>query len=187
MDNVKRPPKERPAPSYLVKEQVDALLEHAPGPNARLCMLIMWRAGLRVSEVIGLRGPDITLSDDHPTIRVRGAKGGKFRYVPIHPELDAALRYRPNMRSRQKLFKVSRQAVNLWMARAYEKAVDAKQLPEGKEVHPHVLRHSFARHCLANGIAINEVQLWLGHSHLNSTLIYLRLLPDPSNKMAEVE
>ena len=50
----------------------------------------------------------------------------------------------------------------------------------------HSLRHSFARHCLANGVPTNPVSVWLGHASLQTTLIYLQIMPDPGNDMARV-
>ena len=60
------------------------------------------------------------------------------------------------------------------------------QVPQDQEAGTHVLRHSAARHRLSCGVPINAVSLWLGHSHLETTLIYLRLLPDPQSFMDRV-
>ena len=52
-------------------------------------------------------------------------------------------------------------------------------LPVGKQIGTHTLRHSYARHLLANGIPINRLSRWLGHANLQTTFIYLEVLPDP--------
>ena len=46
--------------------------------------------------------------------------------------------------------------------------------------------HSYARHLLMNGIPINYLSRWLGHSSIQTTLIYLELVPDPSGSLAAV-
>ena len=53
-------------------------------------------------------------------------------------------------------------------------------------VSTHTLRHSYARHLLMNGIPINYLSRWLGHSSIQTTLIYLELVPDPSGSLAMV-
>ena len=78
-------------PEYLDKPEVDALLAAAPNPQARLLILLQWRAGLRVSEALALEPRDLRLDSDRPTLRVRDDKGPKSREVPVHPELQTAL------------------------------------------------------------------------------------------------
>ena len=67
------------------------MIKSAPNPQGRLLILIQWRAGLRVSEALGLEVGDLQLEGERPTLRVRYAKGGKSRLVPVHLELKAAL------------------------------------------------------------------------------------------------
>lgn len=69
-------------PEYI---EVNALLRVAPDPKARLLMMIEWRAGLCVSEVLALEVGDLTLNVELPTICVRQGKGRKVRIVPVHP------------------------------------------------------------------------------------------------------
>ena len=59
-------------------------------------------------------------------------------------------------------------------------------IPAGRKVATHTLRHSAARHWLASGIPINVVSRWLGHASLQTTLIYLQILPDPLGDMDRV-
>ena len=56
----------------------------------------------------------------------------------------------------------------------------------GKRISTHTLRHSYARHLLMNGIPINYLSRWLGHSSIQTTLIYLELVPDPTGSLAMV-
>ena len=67
------------------------------------------------------------------------------------------------------------------MKKAYEQAYGKGLVPPGRSISNHTLRHSAARHWLASGIPINTVSVWLGHAHLQTTLVYLQILPDPNN------
>ena len=53
----------------------------------------------------------------------------------------------------------------------------------GRKIGTHTLRHSYARHLLMNNIQINYLSRWLGHSLIQTTLIYLELVPDPSGSL----
>ena len=63
---------------------------------------------------------------------------------------------------------------------------DATNISSGRSVGTHTLRHSAARHWLASGVPINHVSRWLGHASIQTTLIYLEILPDPSGYMDRV-
>jgi site-specific recombinase XerD len=82
--------------------------------------------------------------------------------------------------------KASRQTGYEWVTRALVRAIRDRALPIGTVVSPHTFRHSAARHWLAQGVQINTVQLWLGHSNLDTTLIYLQLVPDAGGVMENV-
>ena len=66
------------------------------------------------------------------------------------------------------------------------KAEEAGAIPAGRRISSHTLRHSYARHLLMNGIPINYLSRWLGHSSIQTTLIYLELVPDPTGSLATV-
>ena len=56
----------------------------------------------------------------------------------------------------------------------------------GRKIGTHTLRHSYARHLLMNNIQFNYLSRWLGHSSIQTTLIYLELVPDPSGSLDRV-
>jgi len=159
-------------------------------------MLTMWRAGLRVSEAIDLQARDLRFKTDRPQIHIRDAKGHKERFVPAHPDLVRTLtEHCQYIRAKGKnpLFIVERSGQKAsrftgyeWVQRALNRAILDKALPIGTKVTPHTFRHSAARHWLAQGVQINTVQLWLGHSNLDTTLIYLALIPDASGVMESI-
>ncbi len=177
-------------PDYLLPDQVEALMKQAPNAQAEVLMLTQWRAGLRISEALGLEVADLDFADDgnNATLRVRRGKGNKPRFVPLHPELAAALKTYIRMGNirRGKVFSTTRSTAWRWMQSSLEKAKELNQIPQDKEAGTHVLRHSAARHWLSCGVPINAVSLWLGHRHLETTLIYLRLRPDPHSFMDRV-
>ena len=67
-----------------------------------------------------------------------------------------------------------------------KRAEELSAIPPGREVSTHTLRHSYARHLLMNGIPINYLSCWLGHSSIQTTLVYLELVPDPTGSLALV-
>jgi len=180
---------ERPLPEYLSPEEVASLLHHAPHGPARLLMLFQWRAGLRVSEALALTGSDCRTDGDLPVVIVRHGKGGKNRHVSMHPELagaiNAAAAYQRELLI-GRLFTESRSTAWRWAKEALAKAVQEGEIAPGRKVATHTLRHSCARHMLANGYPINELQLFLGHASLETTLIYLRILPDANRRIESI-
>ena len=148
--------------------EVTALIAAAPNPKARLIMLEQWRAGLRVSEALALEARDLHLDSDRPTLVVRQGKGRKARVVPVHPELQTALTAATSFGAvgQGRLIEVSRVTVWRWVQQAVLRATEAGQIPQGRGVGTHTLRHSFARHMLLNGIPLNYLSRWLGHGRI---------------------
>jgi len=185
-------------PHYLEPKEIEILIDYAADQSrmAANFMLTMWRAGLRVSEAINLEARDLRFKTDRPQLHIRHAKGHKERFIPAHPELRRTLTEHcqyTKRRGKAPLFiversgqKASRQTGYEWVARALVKAIRDRALPLGTVVSPHTFRHSAARHWLAQGVQINTVQLWLGHSNLDTTLIYLALVPDATGVMDKV-
>ena len=175
-------------PEYLEASEVTAIIRAAPDPRSRLLMLEQWRAGLRVSEALALEAADISLDTDKPTIRVRSGKGRKARVVPVHPELAAAFKMALSYGSVQqgRLINVSRMSAWRWVQTAAARAEQLGALPPGKKLGTHTLRHNYARHLLMHGIPINYLSRWLGHSSIQTTLIYLELVPDPEGSLARI-
>ena len=176
-------------PEYIEAHEVNALIRAAPNPRARLLMMIEWRAGLRVSEALALEVGDLSLDVELPTLRVRQGKGRKARIVPVHPELHSALSSAlqfGNIAESDKIVKASRSTADRWIKEATAGAQKAGAIASGRRISNHTLRHSYARHLLTSGIPINYLSRWLGHSSIQTTLIYLELVPDPSGSLAMV-
>ena len=180
---------EKKLPEYIEAHEVNALLRAAPNPRARLLMMIEWRAGLRVSEALALEVGDLSLDVELPTLRVRRGKGRKARIVPVHPELHSALSIAlqfGNIAQEERIVKASRSTADHWIREASAAAQRDGAIAPGRRISNHTLRHSYARHLLTSGIPINYLSRWLGHSSIQTTLIYLELVPDPTGSLAMV-
>ena len=175
-------------PEYLEAAEIQAILAAAPNSRARLLMLLQWRADLRVSEALELEAADLSLNSDQPTIRVRQGKGNRSRIVPVHPELLNALVAVLQFADvgRGSIIGVSRSTAWRWVQEAASRAVVLGVLTAGRRVGTHTFRHSYARHLLLHGVPINYLSRWLGHRSIQTTLIYLELVPDPAGRLATV-
>ena len=175
-------------PEYLEADEVNAIVRAADDPRAKLLMLTQWRAGLRVSEALALDVSDLSLDSDRPTIRVRSGKGRKARVVPVHPELATAFRMALSYGNARegRLIEAHRSTAWRWVQAAVERAERLGAIVPGRRVGTHTLRHSYARHLLMHGVPINYLSRWLGHSSIQTTLIYLELVPDPTGSLTAI-
>lgn len=182
--------KSKEIPEYLDFETVAAVIKSAVNPRVRLAMMLQWRAGLRVSEVVGLTPADVSLAaEPQPELKVRQGKGGKDRLVPLHPELGqvlaAAQMFTANGKN-EPYIGVTRQTVDVWYKAAFARARETGALPYGRPVTTHTFRHSAARHWLLSGVPVSIVSKWLGHANLSTTMIYLQMISDPGGFMERV-
>jgi integrase/recombinase XerD len=169
-------------PRTLSPAEVERLIDAAKGTTPRslrdrALVELLYGAGLRVSEAVGLERGSIDL--DGRLVRCTG-KGGKERIVPLGREAaEAVRRYqargRPYLdrRHRPELF-LNAQGGALTRAGAFlilRKLAEKAGL-DPQRVHPHILRHSFATHLLEGGADLRSVQEMLGHADLGTTELY---------------
>jgi len=182
-------------PHVLSVDEVHALLQ-APDPStpigARDAAMIelLYAAGLRVSELVGIRVQDVNLEAGF--VRVRG-KGSKERIVPIGAHAKNRIEsYLAMGRQRQLGIRVS---PYLFVARkgqpmtrqGFWKLLKKYGMTANirKPVTPHCLRHSFASHLLEGGADLRAVQIMLGHADISTTQIYTHLARDRVRKIHE--
>lgn len=176
------PRRARRLPRTLSPGEAERLVDAAAGttPRAlrdRALVELLYGAGLRVSEAVGLERAGVDLEER--LVRSVG-KGGKERVVPIgRSATDALRRYvsrgRPflDRRHRPELF-LNAQGGGLTRAGAFlilRKLAEKAGL-DPTRIHPHLLRHSFATHLLEGGADLRSVQEMLGHADLATTEIY---------------
>ena len=162
----------RRLPVVLSADEVVRFLEAVPSLKARAALTTAYAAGLRVSEVTGLRVADI--DSGRMMIRIEHGKGGKERYVMLSAQLLAILRtYWRLARPEHWLFpgrNATRPIEPTTLHAACRSARAAAGI--GKKVTVHILRHSFATHLLESGVDIRVIQVLLGHAHLSTTARY---------------
>jgi integrase/recombinase XerD len=176
------PRRRRALPRTLSPGEAERLIEAAAGTTPRslrdrALVEMLYGAGLRVSEAVGLERASVDL--EKRLVRCVG-KGSKERVVPIGREAtDALRRYlargRPYLdkRHRPELF-LNAKGGGLTRAGAFlilRRLAGAAGL-EPERVHPHLLRHSFATHLLEGGADLRSVQEMLGHADLATTELY---------------
>lgn len=176
----------RPLPKYLTEEEVSALLDAArrrsgvAGIRAVALLELLYAAGLRVSELVGL--PVGAVARDRAVLIVRG-KGSKERMVPLGEPARAALATWLTVReprSSRWLFPGPGKSGHLTRSAFARLLVDlgAEAGISAARISPHVLRHSFASHLLAHGADLRSVQQMLGHADIATTQIYTHVLDD---------
>jgi site-specific recombinase XerD len=181
---------------YLVRKEVQALLD-APDPTTRdgirdrAILHLAVCAGLRVSELVGLRLNDVSLPS--MSIRVYG-KGRRERALPLWRSTTTALRawlaVRGTHAAPEVFVNFRGRPMSRWgvayMLKQHAKAA-GKRCPGllNKTISPHVLRHTCAMIVLQATQDIRKVSLWLGHSNLATTEIYTR--GDPTEKLEAIE
>ena len=176
------PRRRRTLPRTLSPAEAERLVEAASGttPRAlrdRALVELLYGAGLRVSEAVGMHKTSVDL--ETRLVRCIG-KGSKERVVPIGRQAVQALRRylargRPflDTRHRPELF-LNAKGGGLTRAGAFLilRRLAAKAGLEPERVHPHLLRHSFATHLLEGGADLRSVQEMLGHADLATTELY---------------
>jgi site-specific recombinase XerD len=182
---------------HLTGSEIQALLD-APKPvnwlgiRDRAMLHLTFAAGLRVSELTGLRLEDLTLHPE-PSILVHG-KGRRERCLPLWKQTTTALRAWLAVRGSVPATEIFVNARRQPMTRAgfeyvLEKHVHtaSQRCPSlaSKRISPHVLRHSCALTVLEATKDLRKVSLWLGHASMQTTEMYTRA--DPSIKQEALD
>lgn len=171
-------------PEVYTRDEVQRMLDGPLGRNEktrtrnRALLVVMWRAGLRVSEALGLRMDD--LRPDEGGVWVRRGKGGKPRLAGMDPESFEALGPWLELRGELGLDPAGPvfctfggNAVESSYVRHMCRRLRSK-LGLSKRVHAHALRHTHAHELFREGVAEKLIQVQLGHASLESTDKYLR-------------
>jgi integrase/recombinase XerC len=184
---LRTPKKNEALPDVLDKRELARLLGAVerddiwqrvhPGKRERdrLLLALFAYAGLRRSELLGLDIEDLDLAQR--LVRVRKAKGGRARVVPLHPALvPLAVDYLATrgMPAAGPLFVgvQGRRLSPTMLSVTFRQYASAAGVDVRKRVTPHTLRHVFASELLRAGANLRQIQDLLGHKHLDSTQRY---------------
>ena len=186
-----RSPSAQKLPAVLTRAEVARLFATVREPRFRTLFRLIYACGLRIGEAVNLEVRDLR---EPGRVHIREAKGNKERQVPLPPALLAELRdFWQTHRHPRYLFP--------GVGRGWRDGADGSSparlthaeepmgvgsvqhclrlaraqagLPEGTVVH--TLRHSYATHLLEEGVSIRLISAYLGHSSLETTLIYTHL------------
>lgn len=171
-------------PAVLSREEISRIFSCIHAPHYRAFLFTVYSCGLRLQEALYLEVGDI--DSDQMMIHVHRGKGAKDRMVPLPPQTLAVLReHWKSHRNPRLIFPV--------IGRGCKRAATA-ETPMGKSsvqtamraavrlagitkrfVHIHCLRHSYATHLLEEGVNLRVIQRYLGHTKIETTMVYLHL------------
>ncbi|MEI6949522.1 site-specific integrase [Paraflavisolibacter sp. H34] len=169
-----RPKKPSKLPQVLAEGEVVSLLMKTGNLKHRALLMTSYSAGLRVSELVGLKIGDI--DSKRMMIHIRCGKGKKDRMVPLSPLLLETLRaYFTAYRPKQYLFEGEKGGP--YSTRSAQMVLHAAKEAAGihKAGSIHGLRHSYATHLLEGGTDIRYIQSLLGHNSMKTTLRYTQV------------
>jgi site-specific recombinase XerD len=175
LQDIPFPRSEQLLPLILSPEEVAQILAAPPRLKSRALLMTIYAAGLRRSEVAGLRVRDIDSA--RMTITVHQGKGRKDRVVMLSPVLlDTLRQYWRQHKPKEWLFPGNNPGQpisgnDIFMV--FHNAVRRAGIT--KKVSPHSLRHCFATHLLESGTDLRTIQILLGHRSLKTTARYLHI------------
>jgi len=179
---IRAPKAAKRLPHALSPDETSRLLDtHAEGAlgiRDKAMFELFYSSGLRLSELTGLGPADVNHADG--TVRVTG-KGSKTRIVPVGRQALEALG--AWLTAREAIPRLDAEALFVnrlggrLTPRSVQQRLKASALRQGlaTNVHPHVLRHSFASHVLQSSGDLRAVQEMLGHASISSTQVYTHL------------
>jgi len=183
---IETPQIEKTLPDFLTQEEVEKLFRSISENDVfelrdKTIFELLYSCGLRISEAVELKIPDIDLENRY--IKVRG-KGSKERLIPVGQEARRLLKKyydesRPAIlgeRSSEYFFISKKGSMlnrrSVWrLIKGYVERTNIK-----KNITPHTLRHSFATHLVERGADLRTVQELLGHTDISTTQVYTHLV-----------
>jgi integrase/recombinase XerD len=165
-------------PRVISREEVEKLIAGAGNLKCKAVIALLYSSGLRLTECTNLRIADI--DSKRMILHVHEGKGAKDRYALLADRTLVILReYYKAYRPVEWLFpgKVPGNPLHSRIIQEFVRYTGRK-IGLDKHVSPHVLRHSFATHCLEAGVPLQVIQHLLGHSRISTTAIYTHVSTD---------
>ena len=186
---------ERPKtlPAVLSKEEITELLSKVRTPHNRAYFSTVYSCGLRLQEALNLEVGDI--DSDRMLIHVHRGKGAKDRMVPLPASTLAMLRNHWKTHRHPRLLfpaigrNTSTPVESPMAISSVQGAMKAAVRESGinkRNVHIHTLRHSYATHLLEEGVNLRVIQGYLGHSSIETTMVYLHLTSKGHDDAAQI-
>lgn len=172
VQEISRPRKERQLPIVISQEEILKLFEAVTNIKHRTILMLIYSAGLRVSEAVRLRAEDI--NEKRGLIRIHRGKGRKDRYTLLSGKaLETLHEYQRVYHPEKWLFPGAKPGEHI-SPRTVQKVFEAAKRQAGinKQATVHTLRHSFATHLLEEGVDLRYIQELLGHKDLRTTQQY---------------
>lgn len=171
-------PRQRKLPEIFNMAEVAKLIENAKDLRHRAVLMMVYGSGLRVSEVVCLKPQHI--DSERMLVRVEQSKGRKDRYTLLSQKALEVLRlYFKKYKPSNYLFAGRENNPHMSIAAAQKMFRYAKQKSGFTKGHGiHTLRHCFATHLIMHGVDIQLIKEFLGHNHLETTMVYLHMAPD---------
>jgi integrase/recombinase XerD len=169
---------EKRLPKVMSVNQTASIIDSAESQQDKAILETLYATGCRVSELVGIKIRDIDFEER--TLRVIG-KGDKEREVPINNPAIRAIKEHLATRGYDSEYVFASRVYN-------ERPMTTKNVRKrvkkfgGEEVHPHMLRHSYATHLHANGVDIRVIQELLGHADISTTTIYTAIANEQMSK-----
>jgi len=162
----------RKLPKIITQNEFEVIFKAERLKAVRAAMLLGFEAGMRISEIIGLKGKDGYMRIkpltpdrvDNASIFIDQGKGRKDRVVPRPKRFN-------NVAASLLPLKVSRRTLQRHVTELGKKHL-------GKNISFHTLRHGFVTHLINQGRPIHEVQMLAGHSRMDTTGLYLHASPE---------
>jgi site-specific recombinase XerD len=170
-----RPKLEKKLPAVLTMEECLQIFRAVDNPKHKLLLLIGYGAGLRVSEIVGLKWEDILFAEHK--IHLKNAKGKKDRMVMLPYSIVHSLEaYRQVYPKAVYVFE-GQYAGEPYSTRSVQEVMRnaMKKVGLNKKASVHTLRHSFATHLLEAGTDIRYIQKILGHASIKTTTVYTHI------------
>jgi integrase/recombinase XerD len=176
IDFIPHPRPKYKLPEVLDESEVQSILSLARNLRYKLLYTLIYSSGLRISEALNLKLPDIDYN--RKQIHIRSSKNGHDRYSILSEKAIYLLKFYINRYTPMTyLFFVlrdkSRKMPKRQCQQVFKDLVKAANIT--KNVHVHTLRHSFATHLLEHNTNIFYIMKLLGHSSIQSTMTYLHL------------
>jgi len=160
-------------PKYWTADEVRKIIAVTHDPRYRLLFTILWRTGMRISEALSLTPRNFNFHAKNVVVPTLKRKGHPLRVIPVDDDLLIwVARYIEQffILPHQKLFPMTRQAVD----EAIEKSCKLAEIYDDR-AHVHTFRHSFAVHCVLQGVPLVVLNEWLGHADIRNTLKYTKV------------